>query len=277
MARILVGTLSHYGARISQGMMSAQQDTIRRYLELGKGKSDDSSSKENQCLVAYNARELLEMTEGFQPDVIVLSYRSEEAASMEALHMLRQSERGRETPIVMTTTSVLPSSIVTRFTSICDAFLDAAALERGDLRSAVERVRYPRSPVALVVEDDEDMRRIIVRTLQQTGFNATPFQFGQHALGALLSGTKYDLVVSGLMLRDIYWKGPAVVGVIRAINPFLPVIIISGDLNHKEVTGEMSLEQLFGAHLMEKPFETIALQTTAVQMLPKRLRPQKPQ
>ena len=87
----------------------------------------------------------------------------------------------------------------------------------------------PREQTLLLVEDDYDIRTMLVMLLTMEGYRVVRSANGREALGQLLSGLEPDLilldlmmpVMSGWQLLDIMERDPTLAAI--------PVIVISGD------------------------------------------------
>ena len=77
----------------------------------------------------------------------------------------------------------------------------------------------------ILIDDNEDIRRAIAQTLELGGFKARVFPSGEQAL-AELSGTFPGVVATDIRMPDM--NGLQLFERIRAIDPELPVILITG-------------------------------------------------
>lgn len=99
----------------------------------------------------------------------------------------------------------------------------------------------------LVVEDDEDINRLLCTLLQKRGYR-TQAAFSGSEAKLLLTMKEYDLVLLDLMLPGI--TGEALITEIRGRSA-VPVIVISAKT---EVTGKIQMLQCGADDYMTKPF-----------------------
>lgn len=76
----------------------------------------------------------------------------------------------------------------------------------------------------LVVDDEQEIRELIVKYLKREGIQVSQADCGQDALN-MISGNKFNLIVLDIMLNDI--DGFDVLKGIRKCNPYLPVLLLS--------------------------------------------------
>jgi DNA-binding response OmpR family regulator len=79
----------------------------------------------------------------------------------------------------------------------------------------------------LVVEDDQSIQSIVAEALSDGGFEPTIASSGEEAL-SLLSANKYRILVIDIKLGKDRIRGWDVARRVRAINPGLPVVYITG-------------------------------------------------
>lgn len=80
----------------------------------------------------------------------------------------------------------------------------------------------------LVVEDEPMLLRIIVRSLREAGYAVVEAPNGQTALELARSSEPFDLVVTDSVMPEL--SGLKLVEGLRALNPTLPVVHLSGSL-----------------------------------------------
>lgn len=99
----------------------------------------------------------------------------------------------------------------------------------------------------LVVEDDALVRRLVVDSLRRDG---NEVRSADDAVGALAIARdeRFDVIVSDVVLPGT--SGPAMVAQLRAIDPALRVLFVSGYYE----TAEADPRQVEGARLLLKPF-----------------------
>jgi two-component system cell cycle sensor histidine kinase/response regulator CckA len=100
-----------------------------------------------------------------------------------------------------------------------------------------------RQAVILVVEDDDALRRVLVRVLGDAGHDVLAAADGEEAL-ALVEDGPLDLVVADVVLPRL--GGPALGERLRARRPGLPLVFISG-WSDAAAEGE-------GVAILPKPF-----------------------
>lgn len=79
-------------------------------------------------------------------------------------------------------------------------------------------------PSILVVEDKKSMAEMLKSTLQSEGYASDTASRGEDAL-EMLKKQSYDLVITDLKLPGI--DGMALLGEVKAVDPFMPVIIMT--------------------------------------------------
>lgn len=79
----------------------------------------------------------------------------------------------------------------------------------------------------LVVEDEKEVRQILLRTLQTAGYDVTVAASGDEALEVFEAAQKFDLVVSDIVMPGKL-QGPDLLQRLRARDPSIPAIFISG-------------------------------------------------
>jgi signal transduction histidine kinase/CheY-like chemotaxis protein len=115
----------------------------------------------------------------------------------------------------------------------------------------------------LLVEDDDGVRRLTRRVLEQYGFRAVEARTGIEALELLtLDHPRVDAVVSDLVMPGM--SGKELVGRLRGLRPEIPVVYLSG-YTSEEVTDQIRAHprQTF----LQKPFSPDALATALEELL----------
>ena len=115
----------------------------------------------------------------------------------------------------------------------------------------------------LLVEDDDGVRRLTRRVLEQYGFRAVEARTGLEALELLtLDHPRIDAVVSDLVMPGM--SGKELVSRLRDLRPEIPVVYLSG-YTSEEVTDEIRLhpKQMF----LQKPFSPETLATALEELL----------
>jgi len=129
------------------------------------------------------------------------------------------------------------------------------------LRSAP--VVTPLRATVLLVEDDDGVRRLTRRVLEQYGYRTVEARTGAEALELLtLDDPRVDAVVSDLVMPGL--SGRELVGRLRGLRPEIPVVYLSG-YTSEEVTDEIRAHprQTF----LQKPFSPDALATALEELL----------
>ncbi len=123
----------------------------------------------------------------------------------------------------------------------------------------------PTKGTVLVVEDDERVRRLTCRILEQYGFGVVETADGQTALDILHGGdTAVDALVSDVVMPGM--SGPELVARARVQRPELPVLLLSGfaaDEFPDVVAGENDARQSF----LQKPYSPEALALALEELL----------
>jgi two-component system CheB/CheR fusion protein len=122
-----------------------------------------------------------------------------------------------------------------------------------------------RTGTILVVEDDPDLRELLVRLLTAEGHSATAVVDGDAALALLArGGLRPDLLLTDHNLPGGY-DGPRLAGVLRArIAPELPVVILTADVTTQALRAIASLECV----LLHKPVKPDDLAAVLQRLLP---------
>jgi CheY-like chemotaxis protein len=111
-------------------------------------------------------------------------------------------------------------------------------------------VRPPSSPRVLVIDDDRLVRLAIRHYLERGGFRVLECESGERALEALRADREpLSLLLSDVVLPGM--KGPEIVAAARALQPALPVLLVSAH------PPEVLIERGWlppGLRLLRKPF-----------------------
>ena len=125
--------------------------------------------------------------------------------------------------------------------------------EEGDLRG---------SETILVVEDQEQVRRVMVRGLRSRGYQVVEAPDATRARQLMLSGeVAPDLVVTDVGLPDE--RGPALVRKLREHRPDLPALFVSGYAAEESAAPELLADGAF----LSKPFSALDLARRVRQIL----------
>ncbi len=115
---------------------------------------------------------------------------------------------------------------------------------------AQDREEDMESKAVLLVEDDPDVRRALVKMLSKLGHHVTPAESAEHAARILSDGEEFALVVTDMMLPGK--TGAQLLQEIREREPSVAGLVISG------YTESETREQLFNdprIHYLPKPFD----------------------
>ncbi|WP_119303299.1 MASE4 domain-containing protein [Dongia deserti] len=123
-----------------------------------------------------------------------------------------------------------------------------AVAEQAPDRQAVSRA----SGTALLVEDDEDVADVAKNILKLIGYRADHVRDGATALALLLSGQKFDLLFSDIIMPG-GMSGLDLARKVRQHFPGLPILLCSG---YARATGEVFRE---GFEIIAKPYTADSL------------------
>jgi DNA-binding response OmpR family regulator len=111
----------------------------------------------------------------------------------------------------------------------------------------------------LVVDDDPQIRESLRKVLRAEGYEVVLAENGQEGIRQFYAG-RFDLLLLDVSLPDM--SGWDVYGTVASINPFLPIIIITG----KDEQHELAVLAGAGA-LIEKPLDVPRLLETVRELL----------
>lgn len=114
----------------------------------------------------------------------------------------------------------------------------------------------------LVVEDNDDVRRLTMRTLQQAGYRVLEASGGQRALDLVEGGAHIDLVVTDVIMPIM--NGVTVAQEVRKRHATMPVLFITG-YTPEHVLQRQPLDERTA--LLTKPFKREAFLDHVRQML----------
>ncbi|MEZ6038177.1 MAG: ATP-binding protein [Planctomycetota bacterium] len=124
-----------------------------------------------------------------------------------------------------------------------------------------EPVQIPRPVPArltsrvLLVEDQDDVRRVLVRILERLGCSVHPVESGTAAVEWLQEpGRAVDIVVSDVVMPGL--QGLDLVAALRERIPDLPIVFLSGYLEGRQVHDELAER---GLEVLAKPVDTLQL------------------
>jgi DNA-binding NtrC family response regulator len=113
----------------------------------------------------------------------------------------------------------------------------------------------------LIVDDEEGMRRLLVRVLTREGYQALAAASGADAM-ARIAGESFDLVITDIQMPGM--TGLALLEELKSFDPALPVVVITA-----YGTVESAVQALrAGAYdYLTKPFETDEIKLTVAKAL----------
>jgi DNA-binding response OmpR family regulator len=108
----------------------------------------------------------------------------------------------------------------------------------------------PRRPVILVADDDDSVRALLERGLEQAGFEVWAVRNGQEAVALYRQrGTEIDLVLLDVRMPEL--DGPHTFAALRRENPGVRCCFISG---HSGVYTREDLLSMGAEYFFRKPF-----------------------
>ena len=118
----------------------------------------------------------------------------------------------------------------------------------------------------LVVEDDDGVRMLVVKTLQRNGYDVTEVEDGERALERLAVDAAFDLVLTDVMMPVV--DGPSLISEARAEHGLkASVIFMSG---YAEQAMRDQLDAVSESEYIQKPFQMSALSAKIKEALQKR-------
>ena len=106
----------------------------------------------------------------------------------------------------------------------------------------------------LVVEDDADVRALVIRRLQQGGHRVQGAADASEALSVIHTKGSPDLVVLDVGIPDLDGFG-LLVKLREEVRPDLPAVFLTGRMRPEDIATGRAL----GAKYLTKPFDTTAL------------------
>jgi len=113
----------------------------------------------------------------------------------------------------------------------------------------------------LIVDDDDGMRRLLVRVLGREGYEPLAVASGREAL-AELAADPFDLVVTDIQMPEM--DGVALLHRIKEFDPGLPVIVITA---YGTVENAVEALRAGAYHYLTKPFENDEIKLTVAKAL----------
>ena len=115
-------------------------------------------------------------------------------------------------------------------------------------------------PSILVVDDEDQIRRLIRETLEQAGYHVTEARDGKEAL------RQYRLAPADLVIMDILMPeqdGLEASAILRREFPSVRIIAITGGSDMIGILNFLDVAKMLGAHrALQKPFEMKTLLDT---------------
>jgi two-component system, cell cycle sensor histidine kinase and response regulator CckA len=129
-------------------------------------------------------------------------------------------------------------------------YLPAHAAAATATDAAPQRADLTGNGSILLVEDEDPVRMFSARALRSKGYRVTEARTGQAAI-ALMDGEDepFDLLITDVIMPEM--DGPALIEHVRATQPNLRIICISG---YAESTFRDKLNQFEDLHFLAKPF-----------------------
>lgn len=107
--------------------------------------------------------------------------------------------------------------------TLCVPRSEVKAIETVDYRGRKSTVRHGR---VLVVDDDDDVRRVLADMVEELGFAVVSADSGQRALDTLRSGLRIDLILTDVVMPAM--SGIEFAATARTERPSVPIIFASG-------------------------------------------------
>ncbi|THJ25021.1 MAG: response regulator [Nitrospira sp. CG24E] len=108
-------------------------------------------------------------------------------------------------------------------------------------------------PSVLVVDDEEQLRRLVREILEQVGYHVTEARDGKEAI------TQYRLAQADVVIMDILMPeqdGLETIATLRREFPNVKVIAITGSSEMIGILNFLDVAKMLGAHrTLQKPFE----------------------
>jgi two-component system, cell cycle sensor histidine kinase and response regulator CckA len=132
--------------------------------------------------------------------------------------------------------------------ALADSFVPAADAPTADTLGGAESI--------LLVEDDQEMRRVTALTLESFGYNVIQAANGKQALQSWSNhNSEIDLLLTDMMMPDGL-SGLKIAEQLRVLRPSLPVLIISG---YSAILSRENDLAKMGIDYLAKPFRADAL------------------
>ncbi|MBF0331020.1 MAG: response regulator [Candidatus Omnitrophica bacterium] len=107
----------------------------------------------------------------------------------------------------------------------------------------------------LVVDDEEMIRKILVRVLMKAGYEVIQASGGAEAIEVLKSGVHLDMMVTDMKMPTV--TGIDVLKAKKDLNDLTPVIILTGVLNEQQDYTELNRLGLGAQDILYKPIDLL--------------------
>ena len=112
----------------------------------------------------------------------------------------------------------------------------------------------------LVVDDEDQIRRLICETLERAGYHVREARDGKEAL-SLYRSAPADLVIMDILMPD--QDGLETTVALRRESPDVKIIVITGGSDMIGILNYLDVAKMLGAHsTLQKPFEMKTLLET---------------
>jgi len=108
----------------------------------------------------------------------------------------------------------------------------------------------------LLVEDDEQFRRMLQRTLERAGYRVVPAADGREALNRI-DAVRPDLVLTDLIMPDM--EGLETIQALRRREPPPPIVAMSGGGRMSPDNYLLAARRMGARETLAKPFSTAEL------------------
>ncbi|ATQ44317.1 MHYT domain-containing protein [Caulobacter mirabilis] len=119
-----------------------------------------------------------------------------------------------------------------------------------------------RSGAVMVVDDDDDVRRLVSELLTEAGHQVIASDDGAEALERLHAGVRPDVLLVDYAMPGL--NGAEVIRRARALHPNLPVLMMTGYLDHAVLPSDIDEDIV-----LQKPFEPGKLLDRLADLMPK--------
>lgn len=229
------------------GVLAGRRDALVALLE-GAG---------YKLLLADDGAEGIDLARARRPDLIVIDLDLDALVAQQVAQVLREDPDTKSVPIIYAAGQAPPPASPPAHVEIMprDAAPDAL-LDLAEQSIAAARARAEQVPTLLIVDDDDDIRRVETLHFQQDGYRVVPVATGAAALMAAQKHS-FDLVILDLLLPDI--DGLSVLAALRArtASALTPIILLSAKDSPQEKVHGL---QLGADDYVTKPFSAAELQ-----------------